>query len=97
MARYDEALDAYSRIQREIKLVSAWSKMAQALKDRPPTTSMNSTPVRAANAGWMGAWINGATQEDAMWLLRLGIPCYVLHEVETLPRTAGIRDASVLP
>ena len=35
MGRYDEALDAYARIQREIKLVSAWTKMAH-VEGSPP-------------------------------------------------------------
>ncbi len=82
--RYDVALDAYARVQREVKLSSAWSKMAQALKDRPPSANTSGgTQLRMANTGWMGAWINGAAQEDVLWLLRLGIPCFVLHEVET--------------
>lgn len=79
---YDMALDRYTEFQRLAKLASAWAKMAQAMLDYPPSTVFN-PPLRPASPAFMGAWVNGASMEDGFWLLQVGVPCHILHEIES--------------
>lgn len=30
----------------------------------------------------MGTWINGGSSKDVLWMLHIGMPCYVIHELD---------------
>ena len=83
VSSYYEALDRYSDVQRKAKLAAAWVKMVHALLEFPPAKAVNMVRVGVAKSCMMGAWINGSTKEDGWWLLKLGIPCYIIHERDT--------------
>lgn len=83
VSSYYEALDRYSKVQRDAKLAAAWLKMAHALVHFPPSRGATMVRILEAKPGMMGAWINGSTAEDGLWLLSLGIPCYIIHERDT--------------
>lgn len=64
---YVEALDYYSRIQREVKLAAAWLKMADTMILTPPISIDRAQAVVAiAHEGFMGTWINGAAEADVL-------------------------------
>ena len=83
VSSYYEALDRYSRVQRDAKLAAAWMKMVHAMLKFSRAKAVHLARVPPAKPGMMGAWINGSTAEDGLWLLSLGIPCYIIHERDT--------------
>ena len=44
-----------------------------------PTTTCNS-PIIPANNQYLGSWVNSADERVVMWLLHLGVPCFIIHE-----------------
>ncbi|KAF8176555.1 hypothetical protein BJ912DRAFT_1063872 [Pholiota molesta] len=80
---FPAALDLYSRIQRGTKLASAWCRMAHSLHLHPPGPPYNADTVVVADDTLMGAWINGTSEEEGRWLLKLRVPCYIIHEQDT--------------
>jgi hypothetical protein len=79
---FASALDAYTCIQRGAKLTSAWCRMAHFLtSDDSGSASLASVPV--ADESLMGTWINGSSEEVGMWLLKLCVPCFIIHEQDS--------------
>lgn len=76
------SLQLYTRIQRGMKLASAWCCMALALRTHPSSPPYNADAVITADDSLMGAWINGTSEEEGHWLLKLHIPCYIIHELD---------------
>ena len=70
-------------IQRGLKLKSAWARaIGIMIKEKKGVTYTGWIPkVPAASEEFLGIWINGTKEEEAMWLLSHKIPCFIIHEV----------------
>ncbi|KAF9544441.1 hypothetical protein CPC08DRAFT_799658 [Agrocybe pediades] len=80
MTKWEDAIDYYTELQREVKYMAAWCKMADAYisysKDRPEIEK-----VMPANETLMGVWMNGCDEEEGKWLIANRVPCFIIHEL----------------
>ncbi|KAF9542390.1 hypothetical protein CPC08DRAFT_730638, partial [Agrocybe pediades] len=92
LSKWEEAVDYYTELQREIKYLAAWCSMADAFiafaKDRPEVDR-----VMPANETIMGVWLNGCEEEDGKWLLANRVPCYVIHELSSNETRDGVTSS----
>ncbi|KAF4614902.1 hypothetical protein D9613_005607 [Agrocybe pediades] len=78
----DEAVDRYASMQRGIKLLAAWCRMAEAYIKNPPSSCKFIDWIPPANSTLIGVWLNGCEEEEGLWLLANRVPCYLIHEVD---------------
>ncbi|KAF9542579.1 hypothetical protein CPC08DRAFT_801854, partial [Agrocybe pediades] len=80
LMKWEEAVDYYAELQREIKCMAAWCSMADSIiaysKDCPLVDK-----VLPANETLIGMWMNGCNEEDGKWLLASRAPCFIIHEL----------------
>ncbi|KAJ7164045.1 hypothetical protein C8R43DRAFT_1123001 [Mycena crocata] len=78
---YERALDLVTECQRGMREKQAWILFAEKWLATPPYVPLNhELPIVPANDGYIGAWINGALEEDVHWFLTLsGAPCFVIN------------------
>ena len=83
---FSTAIDTMAAIQRGLKLKSAWARaIGIMIKEKKGATYTGWIPkVPAASEEFLGVWINGTKEEEAMWLLSHKIPCFIIHEVPSL-------------
>lgn len=75
---------AYAALQRAMKVTSAWCKFAQLHLDvARDQESLMEGPIRPAHEQFIGLWINGCALETAVWYLRIKVPCFIVHTVDT--------------
>ncbi|KAF9542451.1 hypothetical protein CPC08DRAFT_802033 [Agrocybe pediades] len=96
LSKFEEAVDVYAELQREVKIMAAWCSMAEAFisysKERPEIKN-----VVPANETLMGVWMNGCDEEEGKWLLASRVPCFIIHELSTMEFrdwVTGSRQAS---
>ncbi|KAF8951229.1 hypothetical protein BDZ97DRAFT_1932663 [Flammula alnicola] len=77
---FESALDLCTRIQRGIKSLTAWSRMASTIVTdfRQPAGILGR--VAPADDSMMGVWLNGCSEKEGTWLLRHRVPCFIVHE-----------------
>ncbi|KAF9471037.1 hypothetical protein BDN70DRAFT_939242 [Pholiota conissans] len=68
---------------RKPKIASAWVRMVSAVSSSPRNAPPYDKDVREVDDSLMGTWINGTAEVDGKWLLRLRIPCFVIHELDS--------------
>ena len=80
---FSTAVDTVAAIQRGLKLKSAWARaIGIMIKEKKGATYTGWIPkVPVASEEFLGVWINGTKEEEAMWLLSHKIPCFIIHEV----------------
>ena len=80
---FADAVDKVAAVQRGLRLKSAWIRMVRILSDEQSETATSKwipkTPFASEDV--IGAWINGAKEEDVYWLLKHRIPCFIIHEI----------------
>ena len=78
-----DAVDKVAAVQRGLRLKSAWICMVRILSDEQSNSATSEwipeTPFASEDV--IGAWINGAKEEDVYWLLKHRIPCFIIHEI----------------
>ena len=79
---FDHTVDFLSRVQTDLKIMSAWIRMAHLVIQGSDSNSSPITPIPDADDSMVGVWLNGTTEEDGLWLLQHGVPCFIIHEVE---------------
>ncbi|KDR65386.1 hypothetical protein GALMADRAFT_148730 [Galerina marginata CBS 339.88] len=78
---FDNAVDAFVKLQRGLKVLSVWVRLADiAIKSHGCEIDMTTVPL--ADDNLVGVWLNGTLEKDGLWLLRLGVPCFIIHEVD---------------
>jgi hypothetical protein len=78
---WDLCIKRVTHIQRLLQEKDGWLRMMRALHSREWVIGgIHDSPVIPANDTVLGAWINGASEPVAMWLLQLGVPCFIIHE-----------------
>ncbi|KAF9552100.1 hypothetical protein CPC08DRAFT_728886 [Agrocybe pediades] len=79
---FEEAVDNYAAVQRGVKILAAWLRMAVAYFLHPPTACSPLERVPPADETLMGVWLNGCEEEEGIWLMANRVPCYIIHEVD---------------
>lgn len=74
---YGDAVDFVTSVQRGLKLQAAWIEMTNFVTANFGLEKELAFPVDDRR---VGVWINGSDQANALWLLRAGVPCFVIHE-----------------
>lgn len=83
--QFDWAVDQVARIQRGIRIRVAWVALAKARLARSPSPSLHNlrvSPIVRADSRYLGVWINGAQENEGLWLLSFRVPCYIIHEYQ---------------
>ncbi|KAF8221545.1 hypothetical protein L208DRAFT_1531060, partial [Tricholoma matsutake] len=76
------AVDCIARIQRGIKDRAAWLIMARlVLADEVTMDMLRSGSIPPACEDYIGMWINGSDDRDAIWAMCKGMPCFMIHEL----------------
>lgn len=78
---YETVVDNGVAIQRGIKEKDAWLRfvdLSGGLWDLCDDRELGEVP--AANDNYMGCWINGTTQNEALWLMAAKVPCFIVHK-----------------
>ena len=92
------AVDRIAWLQRGIKDRAAWLIMARLVLADPVTLDMiRKGTIPPACEDYIGTWINGSDERDAIWAMGKGMPCFVIHELtpaergmySTVPRSAN--------
>ncbi|KAF8066850.1 hypothetical protein FPV67DRAFT_1670315 [Lyophyllum atratum] len=81
---YEDAVDYGVEIQRQIKHKAAWIRFANRLLEHrwlPAIESVRREGIARADDEFLGAWINGDREEEALWLLSQRIPCFLVHKL----------------
>jgi len=80
---FAKATDTVAAIQRGLKLKSAWTRaMGILIREKKGAAHTGWLPkVASALEEFLGVWINGAKEEEALWLLAHKIPCFIIHKV----------------
>lgn len=80
--KFDEAVDLVLEVQRRIRDFDAWHRYIELnLNDYPEghTEDWLRNPQSPANDEWLGAWINGAEENDVLHALHWRMPCFIAH------------------
>ena len=82
------AVDYIGRVLRGIKDRAAWLVMAQLiLADEVTLDMLRNGTVPPACDDYLGAWVNGSDERDAVWAMGNGMPCFVIHELSSGARS----------
>ena len=83
---FAKAADTVAAVQRGLKLKSAWMRvMGILIREKKGVAHTGWLPkVALASEEFLGVWINGAKEEEALWLLAHKIPCFIIHKVPVL-------------
>ena len=79
---FDHAVDYLNMAQRDLKVMSAWIRMAHLIIEDSRSNLPPITSVPEADDSLVGIWLNGTTEEVGLWLLQHGVPCFIIHEAE---------------
>lgn len=89
----DDAIDMLAGVQRDVKELAAWNRMADSIvKRKGVATPMSTVPL--ADDTLLGVWLNGCDYENGMWLLRSKVPCFIVHEGDDDLDRDRMRDIS---
>jgi hypothetical protein len=81
------AVDQIGWILRGIKDRAAWLVMSRlVLADSVTLDMMRGGSIPPACEDYIGAWINGSDERDAVWATGKGMPCFVIHELTAAER-----------
>jgi len=81
---FSVAVDQIGWIQRGIKDRAAWLVMSGlVLADEVTLDMIRNGSIPPACEDYIGAWINGSDERDAIWAMGKGMPCFVIHELTT--------------
>ena len=73
---WQELVDLLTTVQRGLREMEAWLTMMDYWEQRME----KNVEIPAVRADRIGVWINGASEDEGLWLLRIGvIPVYVIH------------------
>jgi hypothetical protein len=81
---WDVCVERVTHIQRLLREKDGWLRMMRALRSThwsmgDPIAIRDSGIVKADDQ-YLGAWVNGSNERIVMWLLQLGVPCFIIHE-----------------
>ena len=95
---FSTAVDTVAAIQIGLKLKSAWARaIGIMVKEKKGVTYTGWIPkVPVASEEFLGVWINGTKEEEAMWLLSHKIPCFIIHKVPPSDLFGFIEDHKYL-
>lgn len=77
LLRLDAAIDLLASVQRDVKELSAWNRMADTILRKIAPTGYD---IPLADDSLLGVWINGCDEINGLWLLQHRVPCYIVHE-----------------
>ncbi|KAJ6454084.1 hypothetical protein C8R47DRAFT_1083205 [Mycena vitilis] len=92
VSRWEEAVDLGTCLQRGVREMEAFISYVQKYR-KLDLHQMRCTAVAPADEQYIGLWINGAGESDALQYLSASIPCFVIHTYapdETHRSTAGL-------
>ena len=91
---WDSCVEGVVYIQRVMREKDGWLRMMGALRSTGWSIEVPLVlPLPAVQEHCLGAWINGADERVARWLLYVGVPCFIIHEYrEGLDFGPGISD-----
>ncbi|KAG6905905.1 hypothetical protein DXG01_016985 [Tephrocybe rancida] len=81
---YEDAMDKGAVLQRGMREMDAWIQLADALGSESWKSQVDKTrlhKIDLSDDDLLGCWINGSLEDNALLLLSLGAPCYVVHEM----------------
>ncbi|KAJ6460497.1 hypothetical protein C8R47DRAFT_1226258 [Mycena vitilis] len=83
VTRYDDAVDRVREVQRQLVEKEGWVRLALCWKEsRPRIEDMRSLPIKPADDGLMGVWLNGMPEYDSLYFLtQTAVPCFLIHEL----------------
>ncbi|KAF8188302.1 hypothetical protein K438DRAFT_1764514 [Mycena galopus ATCC 62051] len=90
---YEEAVDRLAEMNQWLREKQAWLTMATlaAREDLPAPT--RGDVILDANDRYLGVWINGAEEADALWFLTCAaLLCFVIH---VLPERDALRQSAL--
>lgn len=77
---WQDLVNLLTAAQRGLREMEAWLTMMEHWERRLE----RNTEIPAVRADRIGVWINGASEDEGLWLLRIGvIPVYVIHQYVT--------------
>ncbi|KAG6913960.1 hypothetical protein DXG01_003290, partial [Tephrocybe rancida] len=81
---YEDAIDQGATLQRGIREMDAWIRLADALGSQSWKSRVDKMRLRTidpADDELLGCWINGCLEDNTLLLLSLDAPCYIIHEM----------------
>ncbi|KAF8075205.1 hypothetical protein FPV67DRAFT_1665935 [Lyophyllum atratum] len=83
---YEEAVDLCAEVQRGMKEQSAWLEFVERLRENwvSAKARLKTEGVLPAHDDFIGVWINGNREDDTLWLMSHGVPCFIIHELAPL-------------
>jgi hypothetical protein len=95
---WQDAVILLAQIQRGLREMEAWLKMMMHWGRRGDRSST----IPMVNSDRLGVWLNGASEFEGLWLMRIGIiPVYVIHryaaEIDFPIRSTTIYDRRLRP
>ncbi|KAG6917886.1 hypothetical protein DXG01_000495 [Tephrocybe rancida] len=82
---YEHAIDWGAELQRGIKEMDAWVRLADTLGAnswKARVDKMRQHSIELADDDLLGSWVNGNLEDNMLLLLSLGAPCYIIHELD---------------
>lgn len=81
---FQEFVQIITSLQHDIRWLSAWVRMGQALTKQRFDEQMRITNASLANTqdGMMGVWANGIDESKVAWFAACGIPMFIVHEIQ---------------
>ncbi|KAG6913308.1 hypothetical protein DXG01_007849, partial [Tephrocybe rancida] len=81
---YEDAIDQGAALQRGMREMDLWIQLADTLGSESWKLQVDKTQLRKIDLSdddLLGCWINGSLEDNALLLLSLGAPCYIVHEM----------------
>ncbi|KAJ7730871.1 hypothetical protein DFH07DRAFT_968992 [Mycena maculata] len=91
--QFKDALDAVTKIQREIREKRAWLEIVDGWISCPPPPSPfpRSAVIIPADDSRLGVWINSTTEKDTYWFLtQAAVPCFMIQELGVDQKPADV-------
>ncbi|KAJ7762769.1 hypothetical protein DFH07DRAFT_770998 [Mycena maculata] len=91
--QFKDALDAVTKIQREIREKRAWLEIVDGWISCPPPPSPfpRSAVIIPADDSRLGVWINSTTEKDTYWFLtQAAVPCFMIQELGVDQKPANV-------
>ncbi|KAF5366492.1 hypothetical protein D9615_010646 [Tricholomella constricta] len=87
LSTWEDVVDMGVEIQRNMKDRAAWVAFATRLTSVGWRSVIDDVRKRKegalpANDNFIGAWINGNREQDSLWLLSQGVPCFIVHRLD---------------